>query len=71
MPDEQVLREGGNGALEIRNFVAAMSAVPGARGEVIAYHPVPEWITGLGFVQVLATGLPAGERAEELAGVPA
>jgi protocatechuate 4,5-dioxygenase beta chain len=71
MPDEQVLREGGNGALEIRNFVAAMSAVPGARGEVIAYHPVPEWITGLGFVQVLATEQPAGERAEELAEVPA
>lgn len=52
MPDEQVLRDGGNGALEIRNFVAAMSAVPAARGEVIAYHPVPEWITGLGFVQL-------------------
>ena len=59
MPDEAVLREGGNGALEIRNFVAAMSAVPGARGEVIAYHAVPEWITGLGFLQVHATGEPA------------
>lgn len=59
LPDETVLREGGNGAMEIRNFVAAMSAVPGARGEVVAYHPVPEWITGLGFVQVHAAAVPA------------
>jgi protocatechuate 4,5-dioxygenase beta chain len=59
LPDETVLREGGNGAMEIRNFVAAMSAVPGARGEVVAYHPVPEWITGLGFVQVHAAAVSA------------
>lgn len=58
LPDETVLRDGGNGALEIRNFVAALSAVPGAHGEVIAYHPVPEWITGLGFVQIHATSAP-------------
>ena len=44
--------EGGNGALEIRNFVAALCALPGSDGEVIAYYPVPEWITGLGFVEL-------------------
>lgn len=59
LPDETVLREGGNGALEIRNFVAALAAVPGAHGEVIAYYPVPAWITGLGFVQIHATPAPA------------
>jgi protocatechuate 4,5-dioxygenase beta chain len=59
LPDETVLRDGGNGAMEIRNFVAALSAVPGARGEVVAYHPIPEWITGLGFVQLHAVPVAA------------
>lgn len=61
MPDETVLRDGGNGALEIRNFAAALAAVPGARGEVVAYLPVPAWITGLGFVQIHAN--PAAAEA--------
>jgi protocatechuate 4,5-dioxygenase beta chain len=38
--------------MEIRNFACAMAAVPGARGEIIAYEPVPEWVTGLGFLQL-------------------
>jgi protocatechuate 4,5-dioxygenase beta chain len=63
LPDETVLREGGNGAMEIRNFVAALSAVPGAHGEVVAYHPVPEWITGLGFVQIHAAPIDAEAAA--------
>jgi protocatechuate 4,5-dioxygenase beta chain len=63
LPDETVLREGGNGAMEIRNFVAALSAVPGAHGEVVAYHPVPEWITGLGFVQIHAAPIDADAAA--------
>jgi protocatechuate 4,5-dioxygenase beta chain len=55
LSDDDVLRDGGNGALEIRNFAAALSAVPNPRGELIAYLPVPQWITGLGFVEVRAT----------------
>lgn len=50
--DEEILRRAGNGAMEIRNFICAMAAVPCARGEVIAYEPVPEWVTGLGFLQL-------------------
>lgn len=50
--DEQVLEEGGNGAMEIRNFLCAMAAVNGPGGELIEYQPVPEWVTGLGFIEL-------------------
>ncbi|TBW06467.1 protocatechuate 3,4-dioxygenase [Azotobacter chroococcum subsp. isscasi] len=50
--DEDILERGGNGAMEIRNFACAMAAVPGARGETIAYEAVPAWVTGLGFLQL-------------------
>lgn len=50
--NEEILSRAGNGAMEIRNFACAMAAVPGARGEIIAYEPVPEWVTGLGFLQL-------------------
>lgn len=52
LTDEQILDQGGNGAMEIRNFLCAMAMVPGAEGTVIAYEPVPEWITGLGFAEL-------------------
>jgi protocatechuate 4,5-dioxygenase beta chain len=55
LPDHTVVAEGGNGAQEIRNFVAALAAVPAPEGDVIAYHAVPEWITGLGFVEIIRT----------------
>jgi protocatechuate 4,5-dioxygenase beta chain len=46
-----VLTEAGNGALEIRNFLCMMGALPGGRGEVIAYEHGKEWVTGLGFAE--------------------
>ncbi|MFJ8745560.1 hypothetical protein ACIRL2_40115 [Embleya sp. NPDC127516] len=52
LDDSDVERRAGNGALEIRTFIAAMSAVGPLRGDVIAYEPVPEWITGLGFASL-------------------
>jgi Catalytic LigB subunit of aromatic ring-opening dioxygenase len=51
---EEIEREGGNGGQEIRNWVALMGAVPGWKGESLAYEPVPEWITGCGAVWVHA-----------------
>jgi protocatechuate 4,5-dioxygenase beta chain len=51
MSDEYVLAEAGNGALEIRNFLCMMGALPGGRGEVIAYEHGKEWVTGLGFAE--------------------
>lgn len=52
LSDEYILEQGGNGGMEIRNWICAMGALIGARGEVIDYAPVPEWVTGLGFVQL-------------------
>jgi len=50
--DEQVLEEAGNGAMEIRNFICAMAAVNAESGSLIEYQPVPEWVTGLGFIEL-------------------
>jgi len=50
--DEEVLEQGGNGAMEIRNFICAMSAVDALQGELIEYQPVPQWVTGLGFIEL-------------------
>lgn len=52
--DQEVIDEAGNGALEIRNWIVAMAALPGSRAEVIAYEPVTEWVTGLGFAELKA-----------------
>ena len=54
LTDEEILRDGGNGAMEIRQWACAMGAMAGAKGEVIDYAAVPEWVTGLGFVQLHA-----------------
>jgi catalytic LigB subunit of aromatic ring-opening dioxygenase len=45
-------RDGGNGGQEIRNWVALLGAVPGWKGELLAYEPVAEWITGCATVWV-------------------
>lgn len=52
LTDEYIFEHGGNGGMEIRNWACAMGALGGARGEIIDYEPVPEWVTGLGFVQM-------------------
>lgn len=54
LTDEYILANGGNGGMEVRQWAVAMGAMPGARGEIIEYAPVPEWITGLGFVELFA-----------------
>ncbi len=48
----QIERDGGNGGQEIRNWMALLGAVPGWKGEALAYEPVPEWITGCATVWV-------------------
>lgn len=52
LSDEYILSEGGNGGMEIRNWLCAMAAAGSFTGELIDYEPVPEWVTGLGFVQM-------------------
>ena len=48
----EIERDGGNGGQEIRNWIALLGAVPGWKGEVLAYEPVAEWITGCATVWV-------------------
>jgi len=48
----EIERDGGNGGQEIRNWVALLGAVPGWKGEPLAYEPVTEWITGCATVWV-------------------
>lgn len=52
LTDEEILRDGGNGAMEIRHFLAVMGAMPGGAGEVIAYDAWPGAVTGLGFAEL-------------------
>lgn len=52
--DGDVLAQGGNGALEIKNWICAMGALGKLRADVVAYEPVPEWISGLGFAELHA-----------------
>lgn len=54
LDDDYVIEHGGNGALEIRNWIVAMAAMPGCKGKVLAYEAVPPWITGLGVAELVA-----------------
>lgn len=51
LSDHEILSEGGNGGLEIRQFAFAMAAT-GGTADIIDYIPAPEWITGLGFAEL-------------------
>jgi Catalytic LigB subunit of aromatic ring-opening dioxygenase len=46
LPDEEV-ELAGNGAHEIRSWLAVAGAAAPARAETLAYEPVYEWITGM------------------------
>lgn len=48
----EIERDAGNGGQELRNWIALLGALPGWKGEVLAYEPVPEWITGCATVWV-------------------
>ena len=49
---DEIERDGGNGGQELRNWIGLLGALPGAKGEVLAYEPVAEWITGCATVWV-------------------
>jgi len=46
--DDEIEAEAGPGAYEIRTWLAVAGAVPGGKGEVLAYEPIPAWATGCG-----------------------
>jgi 2,3-dihydroxyphenylpropionate 1,2-dioxygenase len=39
--------DAGNGGQEIRTWIAAAAALGNARGRVLAYEEIPEWLTGM------------------------
>lgn len=45
---DPMIEEAGNGAHEIRNWIAVLGAAGRVRGRVLAYEPIPPWITGVG-----------------------
>jgi protocatechuate 4,5-dioxygenase beta chain len=48
---ERIVKPGVGGTPEILNWFAALGAVPhGSRATVVAYEPVPQWATGMGYV---------------------
>jgi len=50
---DEIERDAGNGGQELRNWIAVLGALPGVKGEVLAYEPVAEWLTGCGAVWML------------------
>ncbi|KIC79249.1 MULTISPECIES: protocatechuate 3,4-dioxygenase [unclassified Pseudomonas] len=52
MSDEEILNNAGNGGLEIKNWICAMGALAGWKGEIIAYEAVTEWVCGCGYMEM-------------------
>lgn len=50
-PDERLQNEAGNGAHELRNWATLCGFLDDAAGDVVAYEPVEEWLTGVGIVR--------------------
>jgi aromatic ring-opening dioxygenase catalytic subunit (LigB family) len=48
---ERLYREAGNGAQEVRNWLLAAAATGDKPGQVVAYAPVREWLTGTAVVK--------------------
>ena len=48
MTDDEIAEEAGNGAQEIRSWLAMAAAVGPATGRTLAYAPIDEWLTGMG-----------------------
>ena len=46
--DDEIFREAGNGAFELRNWAAALGAIGDCRAKILGYAPAPEWLTGMG-----------------------
>ncbi|MFV3077345.1 hypothetical protein [Niveispirillum fermenti] len=47
LTNDAILRDGGNGGLEVNAWIALAGAVPGARGETIFYEAIPAWASGM------------------------
>lgn len=46
--EEKLVETAGNGANEIRNWLVMHAAMDFAKGQTLAYSPMPDWLTGMG-----------------------
>lgn len=49
---EYILENGGNGGLEIVNWAVMAGTAPTAKGEQVYYEELPQWMSGLGGVEL-------------------
>lgn len=48
LSNDEVEEKAGNGAQEIRSWIAMTAAVGAGMGRTLAYEPIDEWLTGMG-----------------------
>jgi AmmeMemoRadiSam system protein B len=53
LSDEDIVEAAGNGALEVRTWVAAMACAGGDQADVLAYEPMPDWGIGIGIMRMV------------------
>ena len=46
--EDTLVETAGNGANEIRNWLVMHAAIDFAKGQTLAYSPMPDWLTGMG-----------------------
>lgn len=56
LSNAELLERGGNGALELGAWIFLAGCAPNARGECIYYEPIPQWITGMGGIELFTGG---------------
>ena len=54
LSDDDVTRDAGNGAMELKNWLCAIGAMHATRARLIAYEAVPQWISGIPFAELSA-----------------
>ena len=52
LTDGSLVEQAGNGGNELRAWIAMAGAVQARSGEVLAYEPMPEWLTGMAVATV-------------------
>ena len=53
--DAEILKNAGNGALEIRTWIVAQAASGSLTGSVLSYQPMPPWAIGIGIMRMDVT----------------
>jgi protocatechuate 4,5-dioxygenase beta chain len=52
LADDEVVQSGGNGGLELKNWVCAMGAFGKCTGDILTYQAMYEWVCGCAFAEM-------------------